>query len=94
MVNKLLPPSPSIDIPNIPTPSNSKPKNPSPNGDKPKPSDKPKSSETPKSSDKPKESKRSLPSTGTEDHLGLLVTGLTFVATAIASMTLKKKEDF
>ena len=94
VVNKLLPPSPSIDIPNIPTPSNSKPKNPSPNGDKPKPSDKPKSSETPKSSDKPKESKRSLPSTGTEDHLGLLVTGLTFVATAIASMTLKKKEDF
>lgn len=35
-----------------------------------------------------------LPSTGTADHLGLLVTGLTFVATAIASMTLKKKEDF
>lgn len=94
VVNKLLPPSPSIDIPNIPTPSNSKPKNPSPNGDKPKPSDKPKSSETPKSSDKPKEGKRSLPSTGTADHLGLLVTGLTFVATAIASMTLKKKEDF
>ncbi len=94
VVNKLLPPPPSTDIPNIPTPSNSKPKNPSPNGDKPKPSDKPKSSETPKSSDKPKESKRSLPSTGTEDHLGLLVTGLTFVATAIASMTLKKKEDF
>lgn len=94
VVNKLLPPSPSIDIPNIPTPSNSKPKNPSPNGDKPKPSDKPKSSETPKSSDKPKENKKSLPSTGTEDHLGLLVTGLTFVATAIASMTLKKKEDF
>ena len=94
VVNKLLPPPPSTDIPNIPTPSNSKPKTPSPNGDKPKPSDKPKSSETPKSSDKPKESKRSLPSTGTEDHLGLLVTGLTFVATAIASMTLKKKEDF
>ena len=88
MVNKLLPPPPSTDIPNIPTPSNSKPKTPSPNGDKPKPSDKP------KSSDKPKESKRSLPSTGTEDHLGLLVTGLTFVATAIASMKLKKKEDF
>ena len=94
VVNKLLPPPPSTDIPNIPTPSNSKPKTPSPNGDKPKPSDKPKSSETPKSSDKPKEGKRSLPSTGTEDHLGLLVTGLTFVATAIASMTLKKKEDF
>ena len=94
VVNKLLPPPPSTDIPNIPTPSNSKPKTPSPNGDKPKPSDKPKSSETPKSSDKPKESKRSLPSTGTEDHLGLLVTGLTFVATAIASITLKKKEDF
>lgn len=94
VVNKLLPPPPSTDIPNIPTPSNSKPKTPSPNGDKPKPSDKPKSSETPKSSDKPKESKRSLPSTGTEDHLGLLVTGLTFVATAIASMKLKKKEDF
>ena len=94
VVNKLLPPPPSTDIPNIPTPSNSKPKTPSPNGDKPKPSDKPKSSETPKSSDKPRESKRSLPSTGTEDHLGLLVTGLTFVATAIASMTLKKKEDF
>ena len=94
VVNKLLPPPPSTDIPNIPTPSNSKPKTPSPNGDKPKPSDKPKSSETPKSSDKPKESKRSLPSTGTADHLGLLVTGLTFVATAIASMTLKKKEDF
>ena len=88
VVNKLLPPPPSTDIPNIPTPSNSKPKTPSPNGDKPKPSDKP------KSSDKPKESKRSLPSTGTEDHLGLLVTGLTFVATAIASMKLKKKEDF
>ena len=50
--------------------------------------------ETPKSSDKPKEGKRSLPSTGTADHLGLLVTGLTFVATAIASMKLKKKEDF
>ena len=94
VVNKLLPPPPSTDIPNIPTPSNSKPKTPSPNGDKPKPSDKPKSSETPKSSDKPKESKRSLPSTGTKDHLGLLVTGLTFVATAIASMKLKKKEDF
>ena len=94
VVNKLLPPPPSTDIPNIPTPSNSKPKTPSPNGDKPKPSDKPKSSETPKSSDKPKEGKRSLPSTGTADHLGLLVTGLTFVATAIASMTLKKKEDF
>ena len=88
VVNKLLPPPPSTDIPNIPTPSNSKPKTPSPNGDKPKPSDKP------KSSDKPKEGKRSLPSTGTADHLGLLVTGLTFVATAIASMTLKKKEDF
>ena len=82
VVNKLLPPPPSTDIPNIPTPSNSKPKTPSPNGDKPKPSD------------KPKEGKRSLPSTGTADHLGLLVTGLTFVATAIASMTLKKKEDF
>ena len=94
VVNKLLPPPPSTDIPNIPTPSNSKPKTPSPNGDKPKPSDKPKSSETPKSSDKPKEGKRSLPSTGTEDHLGLLVTGLTFVATAIASLKLKKKEDF
>lgn len=94
VVNKLLPPPPSTDIPNIPTPSNSKPKTPSPNGDKPKSNDKPKSSETPKSSDKPKENKRTLPSTGTEDHLGLLVTGLTFVATAIASMTLKKKEDF
>ena len=94
VVNKLLPPPPSTDIPNIPSPSNSKPKTPSPNGDKPKSNDKPKSSETPKSSDKPKESKRSLPSTGTEDHLGLLVTGLTIVATAIASMTLKKKEDF
>ena len=94
VVNRLLPPPPSTDIPNIPTPSNSKPKTPSPNGDKPKSNDKPKSSETPKSSDKPKENKKSLPSTGTEDHLGLLVTGLTFVATAIASMTLKKKEDF
>lgn len=94
VVNKLLPPPPSTDIPNIPTPSNSKPKTPSPNGDKPKPSGKSNSSETPKSSDKPKENKKSLPSTGTEDHLGLLVTGLTFVATAIASMTLKKKEDF
>ncbi len=88
VVNKLLPPPPSTDIPNIPSPSNSKPKTPSPNGDKPKSNDKP------KSSDKPKENKKSLPSTGTEDHLGLLVTGLTFVATAIASMTLKKKEDF
>ena len=94
VVNKLLPPPPSIDIPYIPTPSNSKPKTPSPNGDKPKPSDKPKSSETPKSSDKPKEGKRSLPSTGTEDHLGLLVTGMTLIATAIASLKLKKKEDF
>ena len=81
VVNRLLPPPPSTDIPNIPTPSDSKPKTPSPNGDKPK------------SSDKPKENKKSLPSTGTEDHLGLLVTGLTFVATAIASMTFKKKED-
>ena len=88
VVNKLLPPPPSTDIPNIPTPSNSKPKTPSPNGDKPKSNDKP------KSSDKPKENKKSLPLTGTEDHLGLFVTGLTFVATAIASMTLKKKEDF
>ena len=87
VVNKLLPPPPSTDKPKASTP-------PSPNGDKPKPSDKPKSNETPKSSDKPKEGKRSLPSTGTADHLGLLVTGLTFVATAIASMTLKKKEDF
>ena len=94
VVNKLLPPPPSTDIPYIPTPSTSKPKTPSSNGDKPKPSDKPKSSETPKSSDKPKENKRSLPSTGTEDHLELLATGLTFVATAIAFMTLKKKEDF
>ena len=94
VVNKLLPPPPSTDIPYIPTPSNSKPKTPSPNGDKPKSNDNPKSSETPKSSDKPKENKRSLPSTGTEDQLGLLTTGLTFVATAIASMTLKKKEDF
>ena len=88
VVNKLLPPPPSTDIPNIPTPSTRKPKTPSPNGDKPKSNDKP------KSSDKPKENKKSLPSTGTEDHLGLFVTGLTFVATAIASMTLKKKEDF
>ena len=87
VVNKLLPPPPSTDKPKASTP-------PSSNEDKPKPSGKPKSSETPKSSDKPKESKRSLPSTGTEDHLGLLVTGLTLVATAIASMTLKKKEDF
>ena len=94
VVNKLLPPPPSTDKPYIPTTSTSKPKTPSSNGDKPKPGDKPKSSETPKSSDKPKEGKRSLPSTGTEDHLGLLVTGLTFVATAIASMKLKKKEDF
>ena len=94
VVNKLLPPPPSTDIPYIPSPSNSKPKTPSPNGDKPKSNDNPKSSETPKSSDKPKENKRSLPSTGTADHLELLATGLTFVATAIAFMTLKKKEDF
>ena len=94
VVNKLLPPPPSTDKPYIPTTSTSKPKTPSSNGDKPKPGDKPKSSETPKSSDKPKESKRSLPSTGTADHLGLLATGLTFVATAIASLKLKKKEDF
>ena len=94
VVNKLLPPPPSTDKPYIPTTSTSKPKTPSSNGDKPKPGDKPKSSETPKSSDKPKEGKRSLPSTGTEDHLGLLVTGMTFVATAIASLKLKKKEDF
>ena len=99
VVNKLLPPPPSTDKPksSTPPPSTDKPKSstpPSPNGDKPKSNDKPKSSETPKSSDKPKENKKSLPSTGTEDHLGLLVTGLTFVATAIASITLKKKEDF
>lgn len=99
VVNKLLPPPPSIDKPkkSTPPPSTDKPKKstpPSSKEDKPKPSDKPKSSETPKSSDKPKESKRSLPSTGTEDQLGLLATGLTFVATAIAFMTLKKKEDF
>lgn len=94
VVNKLLPPPPSTDKPYIPTTSTSKPKTPSSNGDKPKPGDKPKSSETPKSSDKPKESKRSLPSTGTEDHLGLLVTGMTLIATAIASLKLKKKEDF
>ena len=99
VVNKLLPPPPSTDKPkaSTPPPLTDKPKAstpPSSNKDKPKPSGKPNSSETPKSSDKPKESKRSLPSTGTEDHLGLLVTGLTFVATAIASMTLKKKEDF
>ena len=99
VVNKLLPPPPSTDKPkaSTPPPSTDKPKAstpPSSNEDKPKASGKPKSSETPKSSDKPKESKLSLPSTGTEDHLGLLVTGLTFVATAIASMTLKKKEDF
>ena len=87
VVNRLLPPPPSTDKPKSSTP-------PSSNEDKPKPSGKSNSSETPKSSDKPKESKRSLPSTGTEDHLELLVTGLTFVATAIASMTLKKKEDF
>ena len=99
VVNRLLPPPPSTDKPksSTPPPSTDKPKSstpPSPNGDKPKSNDKPKSSETPKSSDKPKENKKSLPSTGTEDHLGLLVTGLTFVATAIASITLKKKEDF
>ena len=94
VVNKLLPPPPSTDKPYIPTTSTSKPKTPSSNGDKPKPGDKPKSSETPKSSDKPKEGKRSLPSTGTEDHLGLLVTGMTLIATAIASLKLKKKEDF
>ena len=99
VVNKLLPPPPSTDKPksSTPPPSTDKPKSstpPSPNGDKPKSNDKPKSSKTPKSSDKPKENKKSLPSTGTEDHLGLLVTGLTFVATAIASITLKKKEDF
>ena len=99
VVNKLLPPPPSTDKPksSTPPPSTDKPKSstpPSPNGDKPKSNDKPKSSETPKSSDKPKENKKSLPSTGTEDHLGLLVTGLTLVATAIASITLKKKEDF
>ena len=87
VVNKLLPPPPSTDKPKSSTP-------PSSNEDKPKPSGKSNSSETPKSSDKPKENKKSLPSTGTEDHLGLIVTGLTFVATAIASMTLKKKEDF
>ena len=87
VVNKLLPPPPSTDKPKSSTP-------PSSNEDKPKPSGKSNSSKTPKSSDKPKESKRSLPSTGTEDHLGLLVTGLTFVATAIASITLKNKEDF
>ncbi len=99
VVNKLLPPPPSTDKPksSTPPPSTDKPKSstpPSSNEDKPKPSGKSNSSETPKSSDKPKESKRSLPSTGTEDHLGLLVTGLTFVATAIASITLKNKEDF
>ena len=99
VVNRLLPPPPSTDKPksSTPPPSTDKPKAstpPSSNEDKPKPSGKSNSSETPKSSDKPKESKRSLPSTGTEDHLELLVTGLTFVATAIASMTLKKKEDF
>ena len=99
VVNKLLPPPPSIDKPktSTPPPPTDKPKEstpPSSKEDKPKPSDKPKSSETPKSSDKPKENKRSLPSTGTADHLELLATGLTFVATAIAFMTLKKKEDF
>lgn len=94
VVNKLLPPPPSTDIPNITTPSNNKPKTPSSNGDKPKPSDKPKSSENPKSNDKPKEDKKSLPSTGTADHLGLLATGMTLIATAIASLKLKKKEDF
>ena len=94
VVNKLLPPPPSTDKPYIPTTSTSKPKTPSSNGDKPKPSDKPKSSETPKSNDKPKEDKKSLPSTGTADHLGLLATGMTLIATAIASLKLKKKEDF
>ncbi len=94
VVNKLLPPPPSTDKPYIPTTSTSKPKNPSPNGDKPKSNDKPKSSETPKSSDKPKEDKKSLPSTGAADHLGLLATGMTLIATAIASLKLKKKEDF
>ena len=86
VVNRLLPPPPSTDKPKTSTP-------PSSNGDKPKPSEKPKSSETPKSSDKPKKGKRSLPSTGTADHLGLLATGMTLIATAIASMKLKKKED-
>ena len=94
VVNKLLPPPPSTDKPYIPTTSTSKPKNPSPNGDKPKSNDKPKSSETPKSSDKPKEDKKSLPSTGAADHLGLLATCMTLIATAIASLKLKKKEDF
>ena len=79
LVNKLLPPPPSTDKPKTSTP-------PSSNGDKP--------SEKPKSSDKPKEGKRSLPSTGTADHLGLLATGMTLIATAIASMKLKKKEDY
>ena len=68
---------------------------PPPSTDKPKASTPPSSNkDKPKPSGKHKESKRSLPSTGTEDHLGLLVTGLTFVATAIASITLKNKEDF
>ena len=79
VVNKLLPPPPSTDKPKTSTP-------PSSNGDKP--------SEKPKSSDKPKEGKRSLPSTGTADHLGLLATGMTLITTAIASMKLKKKEDY
>ncbi|MEZ7568902.1 Spy0128 family protein [Streptococcus sp. 27098_8_99] len=79
VVNRLLPPPPSTDKPKTSTP-------PSSNGDKP--------SEKPKSSDKPKEGKRSLPSTGTADHLGLLATGMTLIATAIASMKLKKKEDY
>ena len=99
VVNKLLPPPPSTDKPkaSTPPPSTDKPKasTPPPSTDKPKASTPPSSNkDKPKPSGKPKESKRSLPSTGTEDHLGLLVTGLTFVATAIASMTLKKKEDF
>lgn len=78
VVNKLLPPPPTTDIPNIPTTSTSKPKTPSSNGDKPKPSGK---NDTP--SNKKGGRKGFLPNTGEVVATGLVLTGALVLAGAV-----------
>ena len=78
VVNKLLPPPPTTDIPNIPTTSTSKPKTPSSNGDKPKPSGK---NDTP--SNKKGGRKGFLPNTGEVVATGLVLTGALVLAGAL-----------
>lgn len=83
VVNKLLPPPPTTDIPNTPTTSTSKPKTPSSNGDKPKPSGK---NDTP--SNKKGDRKGFLPNTGEVVATGLVLTGALVLA---GSVVVKRK---